>query len=374
MAGIYIHIPFCKKKCYYCDFFSIASSSRKIEYIESLIKEINLRKEYLGDDIIKSIYFGGGTPSLLEIDELNRILNQIENYFKLSENCEITIEVNPEDINEEYIELLSDTKVNRISIGIQSLNDNILKFLGRRHNSQKAYEVVRLFQKAGFINISIDLIYGIPGLSIKQLTDTLDKIIELNLMHISTYHLTIEPKTVLYKKLTDNKINIISEEESLWQYNIIKEKFRKYDYEQYEISNFAKNNLFSIHNVGYWTQQKYLGIGASAHSYDGNSRQWNVSDVKKYIESLNKGNIACEIEYLSNNDKYNEYIMTRLRTKWGINLEEIEQLFGNDLYKYFIDNSRKFIENNDLYQNHENILITEKSLYISDYIISNLMI
>jgi oxygen-independent coproporphyrinogen-3 oxidase len=374
MAGIYIHIPFCKKKCYYCDFFSIASSSRKIEYIESLIKEINLRKEYLADDIIKSIYFGGGTPSLLEIDELNRILNQIENYFKLSENCEITIEVNPEDINEEYIELLSDTKVNRISIGIQSLNDNILKFLGRRHNSQKAYEVVRLFQKAGFINISIDLIYGIPGLSIKQLTDTLDKIIELNLMHISTYHLTIEPKTVLYKKLTDNKINIISEEESLWQYNIIKEKFRKYDYEQYEISNFAKNNLFSIHNVGYWTQQKYLGIGASAHSYDGNSRQWNVSDVKKYIESLNKGNIACEIEYLSNNDKYNEYIMTRLRTKWGINLEEIEQLFGNDLYKYFIDNSRKFIENNDLYQNHENILITEKSLYISDYIISNLMI
>jgi len=374
MAGIYIHIPFCKKKCYYCDFFSIASSSRKIEYIESLIKEINLRKEYLGDDIIKSIYFGGGTPSLLEIDELNRILNQIENYFKLSENCEITIEVNPEDINEEYIELLSDTKVNRISIGIQSLNDNILKFLGRRHNSQKAYEVVRLFQKAGFINISIDLIYGIPGLSIRQLTDTLDKIIELNLMHISTYHLTIEPKTVLYKKLTDNKINIISEEESLWQYNIIKEKFRKYDYEQYEISNFAKNNLFSIHNVGYWTQQKYLGIGASAHSYDGNSRQWNVSDVKKYIESLNKGNIACEIEYLSNNDKYNEYIMTRLRTKWGINLEEIEQLFGNDLYKYFIDNSRKFIENNDLYQNHENILITEKSLYISDYIISNLMI
>ena len=344
MAGIYIHIPFCKTLCSYCDFYHVVSRTDNRAFIDALVKESAIRREYIGNEIISTIYIGGGTPSLLSVKEIQSILDNIRKLYSVEENCEITMEMNPDDIGKDYLNDLKNSDVNRISLGIQSWRDSDLRLLNRRHNVAQAVYALEETIKTGFKNVTIDLIYGIPGLTSQDWSSNLDFSFSFDIKHLSAYHLTIEPGTVFGKMKEKGLLSEIEEEESNTQFHILIDKAESAGFVHYEISNFGKPGFFSMHNSNYWKQVNYLGLGPSAHSFNGYSRQWNVRDVKKYIKAVNSGSLLFEREELDKRTRFNEYIMTSLRTMWGIDLDYVERTFDKEGYDYIINLAGKFID------------------------------
>ncbi len=373
MAGIYIHIPFCKKLCFYCDFYHVVSHDDNSLFIDALLKEALLRKDYLGDEPVSTIYLGGGTPSVFSVKDLVTILDQIKKLFTVAEDCEVTIELNPDDVNETYLEGLKNLNINRISLGIQSWRDTDLKLLNRRHDSARAVKALKETLNAGFKNVTIDLIYGIPGMSLKDWESNLDFTFSFDIKHLSAYHLTFEPGTVFGKMLEKGDISEIDEEDSAAQFNLLIEKAESAGFIHYEISNFAKPGYFSIHNSNYWKQVSYLGLGPSAHSFNGYTRQWNVRDLKGYIKSVNEGKSFFESEKLDVKKRFNEYIMTSLRTMWGIDLDYIEGMFEKEGYDYVINLSGKFRNYGLMKLEKNSLVLTNQGKLISDNIISEFM-
>jgi oxygen-independent coproporphyrinogen-3 oxidase len=374
MAGIYIHIPFCRTICHYCDFYKVAAFGNKKFFLDALLKEIEIRSEYLGNQPIETIYFGGGTPSVLEATEIKKILLHISAYYNIEKDCEITLEANPDDLTDYYLASLCEkTEVNRLSIGVQSFRDNDLKLMNRRHNGYTAYESIKRTISFGIKNISIDLIYGIPGFSVAELEENLAKLFDYDIKHISAYHLTIEPGTVFYKKAKKGLINPVSEEEGYAQFERLIEKLGEKAFIHYEISNWAKKGYFSRHNTNYWKRKPYLGLGPSAHSYDLVSRQWNISNVKLYIEGIQNNCIRFERENLTKADHYNEFLLTSLRTMWGINLDEVTTNYGHHIAEKLIEKSKKYIVSNHIKLNGQVLKLTITGYFISDAIISDLM-
>lgn len=373
MAGIYIHIPFCKKLCFYCDFYHIISSDDNSVFVDTLLKEALLRQDYLGTEAVSTIYFGGGTPSVFSIKELGKILDGINKIFRVEENCEITVELNPDDVNSIYLDGLKKLNIKRISLGIQSWRDSYLKMLNRRHNSAQAAMALKETFNAGFENVTIDLIYGIPGMSVQEWASNLDFTFSFDIKHLSAYHLTFEPGTVFGKMLEKGLISEIEEEESASLFNTLIEKSESAGFIHYEISNFGKPGYFSVHNSNYWKQVNYLGLGPSAHSFNGYSRQWNISDVKGYIKSVNTGKSFFEKEELDIKARFNEYIMTSLRTMWGIDLEYIEKTFEKEGYDYVVNLAGKFRDYGLMKQDKKTLVLTNQGKMISDNIISEFM-
>jgi len=337
MSSLYIHIPFCKQKCHYCNFYSTASSKNRDELIVSIIEEINQRSNYLSSSKLETIYFGGGTPSLLTHKELSGIFDAIKSNFTISTDCEITFEANPDDLNNNKLDEFIDLGINRLSIGIQSFDNEILKKLNRVHNADDAIKSVELAKSKGITNISIDLIYGIPGLSNDLWKQSLDIFKELDIPHLSSYFLTVEEKTALDILIRKGKYPKLVEEEGLAHFDYLLGFISENNYQQYEISNFCKDGLISKHNSNYWNNMSYLGIGPSAHSFNLNSRQWNKSSITKYISDIEKLNFDSDIEFLSEKDKFNEYVMLGLRTMNGINILKIKSDFGEKYYSYILD-------------------------------------
>lgn len=373
MAGLYIHIPFCKKKCAYCDFFSVANLNYTDEFLKAIVSELVLQKSYLENESINTIYFGGGTPSVLKPNELHSILNTIYSVFKIDLKTEITLEANPDDLSKSYLNELQNIGINRLSIGVQSFNDSDLQLMKRRHTSEQARQVIHNAREAGFTNISVDLIYDLPNMLLSDWEKNIDILLNMDIQHISAYHLTIEPNT-LFKKLYDNnKISLPTDDESIEQFKLLIEKTKQYQFIHYEISNFAKEGYLSLHNSNYWKKVKYLGVGPSAHSYNLTSRQWNISSLKKYLSEISKGNIPFEIEKLSTTDKYNDYIVTSLRTMWGINLKTIEKEFGKLYFDFILREKNSFVKNNLLVKNNDTLILSEKGKFLSDQIIRALL-
>lgn len=329
MAGIYVHIPFCKKRCSYCDFhFSTTFSSYREKLISAICVELTLRKDELKDEPIKTIYFGGGTPSLLTMEELSQIMEFIQANYDMSRLSEITFEVNPEDASTENLLAWKKLGINRLSIGLQSFQESDLRWMNRAHTIDQGIEAVRRAQKLGFSNISIDLIYGLPGLSNEQWMEHLDRAISLKVQHISSYCLTIEPKTVLKHQVDKGKLVNPSEEQQSEQFEILVRTLHDAGFEQYEISNFAKDGNYAQHNSAYWTLTSYIGVGPSAHSFNGAVRRWNVANNTSYYQQVGKNNHWFEEELLSISAKWNECFLTGLRTKWGVSKEKIEEFGG----------------------------------------------
>jgi putative oxygen-independent coproporphyrinogen III oxidase len=373
MAGIYLHIPFCKKLCSYCDFYHVFSQENYSVLVDTLLKEAEIRGEYLENEDISTIYFGGGTPSVLSVSEIARIINYLSLHFSISGNCEITIELNPDDITAEYVSGLKGTGINRVSLGVQSWRDADLKLLNRRHNAEQSEAALRELIKGGFENITMDLIYGIPGMSTKDWASNLDKTFSFDIKHLSAYHLTIEEGTVFGKMQKKGHFTEIEEDESNALFSILIEKAEAAGYIQYEISNFGKPGYFSIHNSNYWKQVNYLGLGPSAHSFNGYSRQWNLRDLKGYIKNVNSGKEFFEREELDAKARFNEYIMTSLRTMWGMDLDYIETTFEKEGYDYVVNLSGKFKNYGLMKQENNSLILTNQGKMISDNIISEFM-
>jgi oxygen-independent coproporphyrinogen III oxidase len=374
MAGIYLHIPFCKKLCFYCDFYHVITTEDTSVFIKALLKEASQRTDYLGKESVTTIYLGGGTPSVLSVNEISIILEHLRKLFPIAENCELTIELNPDDVNPEYLKGLKAAGVNRISLGVQSWRDADLKMLNRRHDSSGASAALRETFTAGFENVTIDLIYGIPGMSAAEWKSNLDYTFSFEIKHLSAYHLTIEKGTVFGKMQEKGLLNEIEEEESTTLFNILIEKAEAAGFIHYEISNFGKPGYFSIHNTNYWRQINYLGIGPSAHSFNGYSRRWNVSDLKSYIKYVNSGNPYFQSEELDSKTRFNEYIMTSLRTMWGLDLDYIEKTFEKEGYDYVVNMSGKYKEYGLMKQEKNNLVLTNQGKMISDNIISDFMV
>ena len=373
MAGVYIHIPFCKKRCHYCDFYKTLDTGMADQFLNALGKEIIIQKDYLEHNNVETIYFGGGTPTVLTAIQLQAILESLYNTFDVGEDAEITIEANPDDIDKLYVRDLKKAGINRISLGIQSWNDRVLKQLNRRHTVIEAEKALDAILAAGIENISADLIYGIPGMTAKQWTADLQKTMGYDIKHLSAYHLTIEPGTVFGKMKEAGELKEIEEEESENQFNILTKICNKNGFIQYEISNFCKDGYYSVHNTNYWKQQPYLGLGPSAHSYRGETRQWNVSDLSEYLKTLDKNAIPFTREILTAKDLYNEYIMTSLRTMWGINLDFVEENINKESRDYLNNLATRFVKYGMITRNGNQLLLTDQGKMISDNIISELM-
>jgi oxygen-independent coproporphyrinogen-3 oxidase len=351
MSAIYIHIPFCKQKCHYCNFFTSSSSKNRDELVKSIAKEIGQKRQYLSQEPIQSIYFGGGTPSMLTGKELYLIVNELYKNYKISSDCEISIESNPDDLNQEKLRLFKELVFNRLSIGIQSFSDYILPQLNRVHTAKDAIESIKRAQDIGFDNITIDLIYGIPGLTMDLWKEELMLFISLNINHLSAYFLTVEEKTTLAYLIKKNKYPQIDEKLGIDHFNYLCSFMRDHDFIHYEVSNFAKEGNYSRHNTNYWRSKPYLGIGPSAHSYNLYSRQWNVSNTSLYIQNIKDGKAYAEIEMLTKNDIFNELVMLGLRTIWGIDKNHLENMLGSDF--------RALLESKIVSSNYRNYIINE---------------
>jgi oxygen-independent coproporphyrinogen-3 oxidase len=373
MAGIYIHIPFCKKLCHYCDFYHLISDGDHSSFISALLREAEMRKDYPGKEPISTIYLGGGTPSVLTAAETGMILDQLKRLFNVESGSEITMELNPDDVSPDYMHDLKQLGINRISMGVQSWADDDLKMLNRRHTGVQASEAINIVFKAGFEKVTIDLIYGIPGMSTGKWADNLDRAISTGITHLSAYHLTIEPGTVFGKMRDKGQLQEIDEEESSSQFNILIDKMESAGFIHYEISNFGKPGFFSVHNTNYWKQVPYLGLGPSAHSFNGYSRQWNIKDLKKYIKYVNRRKDFFEREELDIKTRFNEYIMTSLRTMWGIDLEYVEKTFEKEGYDYVMNLAGKFISYGMMKQEKNTLVLSNQGKMISDNIISEFM-
>lgn len=372
MAGIYIHIPFCKKRCNYCDFFKTTNLNLRNDYLFALKKEILNRYRLFSNNEINSIYFGGGTPSVLKIDELLFIFNWLHQYFTISKSAEITIEVNPDDFSYEYASLLkNNTPVNRISFGIQSKYDSLLELMGRRHNAHEGINAIERAYELGFNNITADLIYGIPGLTIEMWENTLNEILKLPIKHVSSYHLTFEKDTAFYCDLKKGILIETEEQQSIDQFRLLVEKTSHYGFKHYEISNFALPGYESFHNSNYWTGESYLGLGPSAHSYFNNTRQWNVSDLNKYIKLLNENKSCFDFEELSKTDHYNEILMLGLRTSKGVSIDRIQKL-GEKYVKMFLKSVDVFMRRGEIIKEGDYYKISPSQKFVTDGIIQQL--
>lgn len=372
MAGIYIHIPFCKQACHYCDFHFSTSLKNKEAVIQAITKEIELQKEYLGKQTVNTIYFGGGTPSLLNNNELEAIFNSIYKHFKVANDAEITLEANPDDLNKEQINTLKNSLVNRLSIGTQSFFDVDLEYMNRAHNANEAERSILLAQDAGFDNITIDLIYGTPTLSHANWEQNLQKIVELRIPHLSAYALTVEEKTALHHFIEQKKAKAPDDKHTAIQFGTLLSFIEQNGFEQYEISNFSLPNYESKHNSNYWKGEHYLGIGPSAHSFNGKTRSWNVKNNSLYIKNLEKGRILAEVEELSAQNRYNEYVMTGLRTKWGCNFAFIRTHFGENYLSLFKKEIQPFIQKNWAVEINDAIVLSKEGKLYADGIASDL--
>jgi len=373
MAGLYIHIPFCSKRCTYCDFYTEVAPDLIPILVNYIVKELNIRKDYLKNETISTIYFGGGTPSILSRDQFSEILNGIFAVFTVEENAEITFEANPDDLTVDFFDSIKHLPFNRISIGIQSFDDNDLKRINRRHTSDQAIAAVKNAQNAGFDNISIDLIYGLPLQSIEDWEKQLDIALSLNIQHISAYGLTYEEGTALWKQREKGLVKPIIDETMNEMYLLLVKKMKEKGFEAYEISNFALDGLRSKHNSSYWKQNSYLGIGPSAHSYDLVSRQWNVASIKAYISALENNTPYFEKEELTLYDSYNDYVMVSLRTSDGLDFDFLSSEFGQNLATYFLDNIRIYIENNSVIQSEKKYRLSPQGIMISNQILIQLI-
>jgi len=370
MSGIYIHIPFCKQACHYCDFHFSTSTKHKSRMIDALCKEIELRKEAI-DDEIQTIYFGGGTPSLLTSEEIERIIDAVKDYYQVSQYPEITLEANPDDLSEAIIKELDEGSVNRLSIGVQSFFEEDLQLMNRAHNAEEAIRCIEM-TKTYFDNYSIDLIYGIPEMSEERWLKNLQKALAFDVPHISCYALTVEPKTALKKFIEKGIVAPVNDEMAQKHHDLLVAETRKAGLDNYEFSNFGKPGFYSENNMAYWHGETYLGIGPSAHSYDGESRSWNVANNAKYMKAIEEGSLPLEREVLSKVDKYNEYVMTRLRTMWGISLDEVEQFFGSEYQEYLLKQAENYIAQELLLLSEGFLTVTEKGKFLSDGIASDL--
>ena len=343
MAGIYLHIPFCKQACFYCDFHFSTSLKKKDELISCMQKELVLRKDELQNETIETIYFGGGTPSLLSTEEIQSLLDTIEENFTVIESPEITLEANPDDLSDAVILGLAKSPINRLSIGVQSFFEEDLKSMNRAHNANEAKNCLSMATRH-FDNITVDLIYGVPKMTNKRWKENLHTLFNFGINHISSYALTVEPKTALDSFIKQGKYPKLEEQVAREHFEILVEETQKQGFVHYEISNFGKPNYFSKHNTSYWQGKKYIGIGPSAHSFNQTHRSWNVSNNAKYIKSLQENVLPNEVEMLTINDQFNEYIMTGLRTIWGVSLSKIENKFGIDFKKRLLKAADKFIQ------------------------------
>lgn len=328
MAGLYLHIPFCKQACYYCNFHFSTSAKDYQPVVDAMLREIILRKSYLKDEPLQSIYLGGGTPSLLSQKQLDQLFNTIHTHFIVETNAEITLEANPDDLTKEKITELKQTPINRFSIGVQSFFEEDLKWMNRAHNAQQAKDAIRFAKEKGFDNITIDLIYGMPSLTDEKWNSNIDEALAFGVDHISSYALTVEAQTALDHFIKNKKSLPVNEEQSARQFEILIDKLEQHHFEQYEISNFARNKKYAVHNTNYWKNKSYLGIGPSAHSFNTTSRSWNVANNNAYIKAIEADKPTYETEILSIENRLNEYLMTGLRTIWGCNLDEIQKTFG----------------------------------------------
>lgn len=380
MSGIYIHIPFCKQACNYCDFHFSTSMKKKEEMVLALAKEIAMRKNEFelldsarSDNQIETIYFGGGTPSRLQIADLKLLMDSIYENYKVIQNPEITLEANPDDLSKDYLIALSKIGINRLSIGIQSFFEDDLKLMNRAHNSAEAKKCLEIATKY-FDNISLDLIYGIPGMSDEKWKQNIDTALSFGIPHISSYALTVEPKTALNKLIQTGKIAEPKDEVASAHFMILVETLETNGFVHYELSNFGKPDYFSKNNSAYWLGKKYIGIGPSAHSYDGISRSWNIANNTLYLKSIADNKLPNETEILSVADRYNEYIMTGLRTIWGVSLDRIQSEFGQDYLDYLTKHAQKFFNDNLLFIENNILKPTKKGKFLTDGIASDLFI
>ena len=372
MAGIYIHIPFCKKACHYCDFHFSTSPQYKEQMLNALKSEIILRKNYLNNEKIETIYFGGGTPSLINADELQVLIGQITDLFEVSTTAEITIEANPDDLNPQYVREIKSTLINRFSIGVQSFFEEDLKWMNRAHTASEAQSAIKRVQDAGFENITTDLIYGFPLLTNEKWEFNIQKLIEYQVPHISSYSITVEPNTALAKLISKEKQANMDEGQSANQFLMLIDQLSESGFDHYEISNFSKPGMHSRHNSNYWDGVSYLGIGPSAHSFNGESRQWNISNNSKYIDSIELKKVPAETEFLSTENKINEYIMTSLRTSKGMNLQLIALKFGSDYSNEIHNGLETFIEKEWVTINEQMVALTREGKLFADHIASEL--
>ena len=373
MAGIYIHIPFCKQRCTYCDFYTEVAPQFIPTYIDSVIKELQLRKDYLNNAPIETIYFGGGTPSILNYEQFKIIFDAIYKLFTVSDHPEITFEANPDDLTSDFLTSLQALPFNRLSLGIQSFDDGDLTRINRRHTSGQAINAVKDAQAAGFDNISIDLIYGLPFQTIASWELQLDTALNLNIQHLSAYGLTYEEGTVLWKQREKGEIETVDETVMNNMYELLLEKVKRKGFEAYEISNFALPGYRSRHNSSYWKQEPYLGVGPSAHSYDLMSRQWNISSIKEYIKGIDATFGYFEREILSLNDRYNDFVMVSLRTSDGLDVEVMKKEFGPELAEYCLRNIKTFIDSEQVYYSEGKLRLTPDGIQISNLILIQLM-
>ncbi|MEH6656961.1 radical SAM family heme chaperone HemW [Leeuwenhoekiella marinoflava] len=371
-VGLYIHIPFCKQACHYCDFHFSTSLKKKNELVDALCQEMILRKDEIPGPL-QTIYFGGGTPSLLEAEELAQIFKTIDSHFEVNPDAEITLEANPDDLTEAKLKMLAASRINRLSIGVQSFFEEDLKLMNRAHNAIEAVTCLEL-AKNYFDNISIDLIYGMPDMSDARWQENLDKTLALDIPHISSYALTVEPNTALQKFIEKGVVKPVDDAVAQGHFEILIERMQQAGFENYEFSNFGKPGYYSQNNTAYWTGKSYLGIGPSAHSYDGETRSWNINSNPKYIKAIQSGELPIERETLSVTDKYNEYVMTGLRTIWGISLIKIEESFGLKFKEYALQQAQKHIEEHLLFLDQERIVVTQKGKFLSDGLASDLFL
>lgn len=365
MAGIYIHIPFCKSRCIYCGFYSTTEQSLRNRYIGSLVEEMAERTDYLHGEPVGSIYIGGGTPSLLSADELSLLVRSLKEHFKITDDVEFTIECNPDDLSLDYASWIANLGINRVSMGAQTFCDFRLRQICRRHTSRQVVEAVDNLKKAGIGNISVDLMYGFPGETIAEWQDDIGRALSLDVAHISAYGLMIEEGTPLATMVSNGEMAPADEETYRSMYYALLDRLEEAGYEHYEVSNFARSGCRSRHNSGYWHSMRYIGLGAAAHSYDGNSRQWNVSDLHRYID----GDRVGGGEQLSPGDKYDDMVMLRLRTSEGIDLQEIDAGYRD----YFIRNVERFVDSGDVEVSGSRYRIARRSIYIGDYVTAELM-
>ncbi len=373
MAGIYIHIPFCKSFCSYCDFYSITDNSLKDALVQAVIRESSIRSSYLEGETVETVYFGGGTPSLLEPATAAALISDLKKKFPFSDDPEITFEVNPDDVYEGLFIDLKKAGINRISLGVQSWDDKRLRYLGRRHDAAQSARALDMVFREGIKNVSVDIIYGVPGMTTADLKADLEKTFAFPVTHLSAYHLTVEEGTRFGRMKKEGKLKETDEETSASMFSLLGKVCREHGFIHYEISNFAKEGYISRHNSSYWKQVPYLGLGPSAHSFDGRSRQWNVADVRKYVKAISSGEIPCEREELDRITVFNEYVMTSLRTMWGIDLTHVEEFYDKELHDYLVNLSGKYIRYGLMKREKNTLVLTDQGRMISDNIIAELL-
>lgn len=373
MAGIYLHIPFCKRRCIYCDFFSTTENEKKEAYIQALVKELELRKDYLSEETIDTIYLGGGTPSQLEEKDFAQLFDHIYKVYPVNPAAEITLEANPDDLTPAYVNMLRGLPFNRLSMGIQTFKEDTLRLLHRRHTATQARQAYQRCREAGFHNISIDLMYGLPGETLEDWQKDLQTAISMHPEHISAYHLIYEEGTSLWKLKEAHKVEETDEDLSVSLFKELIHTLKAYGYEHYEISNFCQPGYYSRHNSSYWTGKKYLGCGPSAHSYDGISRQWNIASLSRYIQGIQQGTPYLEKEELDLYTRYNDFVITRLRTSSGIPTAVLKETFGDMLYNYCMRMASPHLQQALLTCDNHILKLTEKGIFISDGIMSDLL-